>query len=1142
VYQSVDLGDTATYNFSAYVKRIDEGVVSESVATLYYGGNTVSDASYEPVGEYWYKLTGTVTGVSSAVDTGLIVKAGQSVVVDDITLSKQGEYSVYTTDGYYKSDVITWDNLCAGTLSGSICTANATHPGESNIKYQLCVADVGDEINGDVVVNHGADCQLGDNWKYWNGSSWATASASDGNTATELMDIDNPIMQHASLGTASKKISVKAVFTLGNGADVPRLPNISIGLTTDSTAPDTNASAVTMYRSTSGTEVTSTTGWTNGDSPKFEWLAGADSNGEIRGYCLYLGPEADGMYNTLDTDATPDPGSSRLKGSESPVSTLSTDCNFIVSGTSVDFSEINSEWRTTAWLSTSASPYFLRIWAINNSGLVYGGDPAQFQFYFDNTNPSNVSYISCSSGSFSNVADMNFSWPTGESSPASTDGNQSGILGWQYQINSTAGTWLGTTTEAVLGVGNYLPTSVTSRTLSQEQDGASIVSGNNIVYFRSVDQAGNISPDATIRTCNLSYGGEAPTFAYDELALVDRKVTVSPETSTANLFALSWPEAQADNEQTVAHYYYMVNTLPPQTLSTLQGNAATYIDNGTSRTVAAKALAGVNKVGNTVYVVAIDDAETPNYSPSNYITGTFELNSTNPDNVGNLVASDSSIKSQSQWNVTLTWTAPVYQGAGNLSYLIFRSSDGTAFSQVGTTSGLSYVDNTPLSTTYYYKVYTKDGADAQSSGTNAVSIIPTGKWTNAPSLDSGPSSGSITTKKATITWSTSRSSDSKVQYGTTQGSYGEVEPSNSSQATSHSIQLSGLNPDTTYYYKAKWTDEDGNTGTSEEKSFTTASSPTVRDVTAKNIGLSSAIIQFTSSNASKVKIYYGTTTSFGGVKEISTSTSETTYTAELAGLTDGIKYYYKINTFDSESGEYEGTILDFNTLPRPRISDVRIQQVANTAQSTVLVTWKTNTEVSSIVTYYPQGDSASARDEVSVALIKGEHRMIIRGLLPQTDYVLAVKGRDKIGNEAVSDSQKLTTATDTRPPQVTDLHVEGAAIPPTTSTAQESTAQLIVSWNTDEPSGSQVEFGEGTGTNYSSKTQEDANLTFNHLVIISGLTPSKVYHLRAVSRDKVGNEGASIDTVTITPKATENALNLVISNLQEAFGFIKGIK
>ena len=161
--------------------------------------------------------------------------------------------------------------------------------------------------------------------------------------------------------------------------------------------------------------------------------------------------------------------------------------------------------------------------------------------------------------------------------------------------------------------------------------------------------------------------------------------------------------------------------------------------------------------------------------------------------------------------------------------------------------------------------------------------------------------------------------------------------------------------------------------------------------------------------------------------------------------------------------------------------------------------------------------------------------------MPQTDYILTVKGRDKIGNEATSDTQLFTTATDTRPPQISDFRVEGS-VNPTSAGSRESSAQLIVSWNTDEPGTSQVEFGEGTGADYSSKTQEDSNLTLNHLVVISGFTPSKVYHLRAISKDKAGNEGLSIDMVTITPKATDNALDLVITNLQEAFGFLGGLK
>ncbi len=147
-----------------------------------------------------------------------------------------------------------------------------------------------------------------------------------------------------------------------------------------------------------------------------------------------------------------------------------------------------------------------------------------------------------------------------------------------------------------------------------------------------------------------------------------------------------------------------------------------------------------------------------------------------------------------------------------------------------------------------------------------------------------------------------------------------------------------------------------------------------------------------------------------------------------------------------------------------------------------------------------------------------------------------MKGRDNFGNEAVSDPQRFTTATDTRAPQIADVNVEGTVSASTSGDQRESEAQLVVSWNTDEGATSQVEFGEGTGSTYAQKTQEDGALVSNHTVVISKLTPSKVYHLRIISKDKAGNAGKSIDIVSITPKATENALDIVFSSLKSIFG------
>lgn len=1119
--QSINVGTTSSYNISAYVYDNTTGNVGgdigTSIASLWYNGSAIG-TTYTNVsstkGAGWWKLSGTLTGANTSRDYGILVKAGKTVKVDDFTLSTKQPYSIYTTTAYSNSQINKWDSLCEGTLSGSDCTVTSTNPDGNSITYQIC-------------QDNGSLCETNSSWKYWDGDSWETAiDATTSNTAAQLTQTAMQALNTIS----SKRISIKAFlnFTIEGSqsqSNLPKLPNITIGFTTDTAAPLTQASAVKLkFNSTATTEYSHNSEnpvWTKEENPYFSWSEGGDEEGGtgIKGYCLYLGQ---------DESAVPNQAGNLLNTDNSPISTVDTNpsCRFIVSNNFVNFSLTNL--RGSTWLESSSDPYYLKVWAVDNASNVQPNNPAVMAFRFDNTDPTNVSFISPASGNFSNVVDMNFSWPT-DVNGASTD-NNSELLGWQYQINSTDGEWLGTTTSPDLGI-KYIPVGVSTYNLNQTRDGSSIITGNNVIYFRSVDKVGNVSSDLTIRTGNISYGGAAPSFPNTS------KVTVNPVSSDTNSFALSWDEATPTVGKLVSKYFYMINTPPPATYATLIGNPSVYLDVGSSNSVAANSLVGVNKGSNTVYVVAVDNAQTPNYSPSNYISGTFTLNSTNPDNVSNLTSSDSSIKSLSQWNVTLTWKAPIYQGAGNLTYLVYRSSDGINFAQSGSTSGLSYVDNTPLSKLYYYRIYVKDGANALSSGTNSVLITPTGKWTSPPTLESEPSVNNITTRKATITWATNRTSDSKIQYGTASGVYGDVEPSNSSQVSSHSVQLTGLTAGTTYYFKTKWTDEDGNLGVSDEENFITQAAPTVKDVAAKNVGLSSSIIQLTVNRASRAKVYYGKSTSFGGIKEIATSTDETTYTIELSGLEDGTKYYYKINLFDSEGSEYEGTILDFSTLPRPKISEVRLEQVANTAQTTIKVSWKTNTEVSSIATYYPENNSSGSRDEIKIALEKGEHSLMIRGLLPQTNYILIVKGRDKLGNEAISENQRFTTATDTRQPSILNLKVQGGTIPPVGFAAGEVKAQLIITWDTDEPATSQVEFGEGTGTNYGQKSQEDGNLTNNHTVILSNLTPSKVYHLRTISKDSVGNESKSVDTVTIAPKATKSAIDLVIKNLSEALNF-----
>jgi hypothetical protein len=310
----------------------------------------------------------------------------------------------------------------------------------------------------------------------------------------------------------------------------------------------------------------------------------------------------DDQSNTDLTNITYN-SSGLLNGSNSPVSVSGSSCSFIVPTTEVDFS--NQSFRGNPWLVTSTEPYYLFVKVIDVGNNLYVGPSTFFKFRVDITLPTNVSYISTANSTFGNVSDMNFSWPiAGNSSSADDD---SGVLGWQYQLNSTAGTWEGTDTDNSLSL-KYIPSSYNSFPyyLTSLVDGPNIQIGNNVIYFRTVDYAGNFSAVATIRTGNLAFGGAAPSFpgSCDNAT----GVTVTPTTSTSNNFSLSWPAATPAGGRTVSKYYYMVNTQPPATLATITSNTVTYIGSN-STSISSGALSGVVKGSNTVYVVAVDDID-----------------------------------------------------------------------------------------------------------------------------------------------------------------------------------------------------------------------------------------------------------------------------------------------------------------------------------------------------------------------------------------------------------------------------------------------------------------------------------------------------------------------------------------------------
>jgi len=866
------------------------------------------------------------------------------------------------------------------------------------------------------------------------------------------------------------------------------------------TLKPSNISNVSAY-SSSSKESSVDNGITiyNYDEPYFEWNTPVDEEetseyaSGIGGYFVYWGPSS---------TATP-----------SAAGSYQTASNF-----------------TAPAIATSGT-YYLRIQSVDVQGNVFTGTLGSYAMYtynFDNEMPANVSYIIMPSSSFGNVSEMFFSWPS-EGDSSSED--NSGVLGWQYSINDT-NSWTGSEHSENLDI-DYIPLIESDYTyhFDLEKDGAKMLIGNNIIYFRTVDIVGNFS---VYVSGGISFGGQAPSFPPESV------VSVSPEENISNNFAISWPAANADDERTVAKYYYMVNTVPPQSYATLTDNSSLYIPSDETSIPAGLLRGSVKGEDNIIYVVAVDDQD--GYSSSNAISGTYTLDSSLPDPVGNFSIADSSVKEAELWRASLIWEAPAYKADGNLTYHVLRSTDDVTWSNIGDTTGLSYTDIVSESKLYYYKVSVSDGTNtskAAPSESSTLSAMLKGKYESPAALVSGIVLTGVTTRHATVNWVTDRESDTKIMNGLSSGVYFEDEAYISSPTTNHSINLNNLYPDTIYYFKAKWTDEDGNTGMSQEVTFRTDPMPRVVSFVVDRVGIDYAMISFEVEGASKASVYYGKAFNYGGLKEINTSPVLSKYTVMIDNLSDNTTYNYKISLTDSEGYSYDSIENhSFVTPPLPRISEVTMQELRDVPSPTISFNWITNTETTSVVTYYQEEHQSESLDKVDLKMTEGKHSMQISGLNPSSKYLATVEGVDVLGNKAISEMLRFTTSTDTRPPEISNVKVQGDLLSGSIQSDTSRSAQLIISWDTDEPSTSRIEYGEGTQGIYTSSSQTDNELRTKHVVIITGLVPSKVYSLKVISSDIAGNAKEFGPVISITPKSTGTVLETVFKSISSIFKFL----
>jgi hypothetical protein len=246
------------------------------------------------------------------------------------------------------------------------------------------------------------------------------------------------------------------------------------------------------------------------------------------------------------------------------------------------------------------------------------------------------------------------------------------------------------------------------------------------------------------------------------------------------------------------------------------------------------------------------------------------------------------------------------------------NAEWVGYSGNGATGNWSYTqDNLTPNTTYNFYTQVTNNDDGEATGLSPISFTTSG---NAPVLNSVTVSPSRTAAvlNPNVSYDTNASFGSySIRYGTST-SYG---------LTSTSTTISGLTPNTIYYYSVTVTDNWGRTSTAKTGSFkTTGNNPTINSHEVKVYAQTSVEMQYSASydtndSLSSYKWEYGTSTSYG---------SSVTGTNTISGLSANTTYYYKL-TVTGVQGRSSTATGSFKTDPATvTISALGISEITET--------------------------------------------------------------------------------------------------------------------------------------------------------------------------------------------------------------------
>jgi len=558
--------------------------------------------------------------------------------------------------------------------------------------------------------------------------------------------------------------------------------------------------------------------------------------------------------------------------------------------------------------------------------------------------------------------------------------------------------------------------------------------------------------------------------------------------------------------------------------------------------------------------------------------------------------SDIYIALVSDTSAVITWktsdpaTSKVYYGISNEEYTNETTIDETLTIK----HSVTLIELTK-ETTYYFKIQSTDSNENTTTDDNSgegytltttkqpgdiiiQNIISSGGGSSidrtSPTMKNITISN-ITSTSAEIAWKSSEQTNTFIEYGETEtyekGSYGNPYASK----IKHSLTLSFLNPATTYLFKVLGLDSYGNIGSSKQQSFATldASGNEIK-TSIKNIEEAIedpdysqiteedelSIVENTINIIKKLKDAYSLKFISDALQEtakkiinppvvidgniqieVTSSTAIFTWTTDkktraVIELIEDSKYDEKKDKpYEEKIGSYDDFVLDHEVIVSGlEPSTIYHYQIISTPIIGETSKTEDNISCQSFITY--TNLRTGEKNEREDTQYLKEHEMIIDSLESDIEYSLSIKAQDEDKNIIESPTLSFRTGEDSTAPEISQVRNSMTISP------QGNEVQVIISWQTDEFSTSQVAFKQGV--EYVEEEMEltkiDETLVKKHVVVISDFDPGKVYLFKVMSEDLSGNASTSKNFTILTPKNEKTVFQTMIENFEQIFGWTQG--